>query len=196
MINRSFVILVVAVVLGVALGTSPAFAVVDGGVTVSLREQDAGGGGVAVVAVGLMDTQLPVCFIMATQAFGRRQDASIVVGKWLVDNKIGGVVRVTAGAIARTIDCGAISAGTGPELAVLGQVVAGAAAVFVQVCYDIAAGIVAGLAGAVGGRVHLAHVIISLEVIRVVVGGMAGDTGVGCDYPGLVGNGVAGGTAY
>jgi len=194
-IDRFFVVLVVAVVLRMALGAGPAFATVDFGITVSLSDQDTGGGGVTVVAVGLVDAQLPVCFIMATKAFGGGQNASIIMGEWLVDNEIDGVGRVTAGAIARAVDCGAITAGSGPEFAVLVQVVAGAATVFVQVGYDIAAGIMASLARAVGGRAHLADVVIGLKVIWVVVGGMAGDAGVWCDNAGLVGDGMACGAA-
>jgi len=142
-----------------------------------------------------MDTDRPVCFVMATLTLGCRQDDSIVVAQYSVDEKISGVVRVAAGAIARAIDCGAIAIGAGPEFTVFGQVVARAAAIVVEVGDQVATGVVAGLAGAVGGRAHLPRVVIGLEVIRIVVRWVAGDAGVGRDYPGPADDSMASGAA-
>lgn len=71
--------------------------------------------------------------------------------QYAVNVKVSGVVLVAAGAITRTIDCGAVPFWAGPEFSMFILVVAGPAIVVVQVCDQIATGVVATLAGAVAG---------------------------------------------
>lgn len=151
-VNRGLVVQIVEVMLGVALGAGPTGATVYRGIAEGFDQQDAGGGSVAGEAIfGLMNADSPVCFIMATKTGGGRQDDSIVMAQQTVDEEIGGVVGVAAVAITNAIDGGAVAIGPSSEFAVFSQVVAGAAAIVMQIHNQIATGVVACLAGAIGG---------------------------------------------